>query len=183
MVWANSKLVEIIKKGGIAVMPTDTLYGIVGDALNSKTVENIYAARKRNSEKPCIILISDIDELKKFGIALSGEQKEEINKNEVPTSFILDCPLEKFEYLHRGTKTLAFRIPKNLDLQKLLEKTGPLIAPSANLEGESHAKNVSEAKNYFGDLVDLYVDGGEISGKASKVIKLYNDGSVIVVRP
>ncbi len=165
-------------------MPTDTLYGILGKAESEVTVKRIYAIRKRNPDKPCIILIGGMNELEKFGIILTPEQEKEIIKyGEQPTSFVLDCDNEKFEYLHRGTKTLAFRLPVEKELQDLLKQTGPLIAPSANPEGLPPAKNISEAKNYFGDAVDLYVDGGKIEGKASRVVKLHKDGSVEMLRP
>jgi L-threonylcarbamoyladenylate synthase len=84
--------------------------------------------------------------------------------------------------LHRGTKTLAFRLPSSQSLRTLLIETGPLIAPSANPEGQAPAQNITEAKKYFGDLVDFYLDGGEIHGKASKVIKLHKDGSIHILR-
>ncbi len=190
-VWSDENLACLLKAGGVAVMPTDTLYGIVGRAQNSATVERIYKARKRNPEKPCIILIEDIEELQKFGIVLTEEQKKIIvkywsfdsaqDKNDA-YSIILDCTDEKFTYLHRGTKTLAFRIPAQEGLQNLLKQTGPLLAPSANLEGLSPAQNISEAKKYFGNEVDLYVDGGEITGKASKIIRLYKDGRADILR-
>ncbi len=192
MVWNNQNLVEKLKEGGVIVMPTDTLYGIVGSALDVKTVEKIYSARKRNPEKPCIILIANMDELKKFGIILTDAQKREIEKftsaaaqgsgETRSTSFILDCNEEKFAHLHRGTKTLAFRIPGDKNLQILLKETGPLVAPSANIEGEPPAKNIEEAKKYFGDKVELYIDGGERSGKASQVIRLHMDGRVEILR-
>lgn len=182
MIRNNSKLAKVLIENGVVVMPTDTLYGILGKAQDVSVVNRIYSIRKRNPEKPCIILIGDISELEKFCITLSEEQKKEIEKYRGPTSFVLDCPEEKFEYLHRGTKTLAFRLPAQKDLQDLLKQTGPLIAPSANIEGLSPAQNIAEAKKYFGDLVDLYVDGGEVKGKASRVIKLNKDGSVEVLR-
>ena len=167
-------------------MPTDTLYGIVGKAENEDTVNRIYTIRKRNLEKPCIILIADIDELEKFSITLSEEQKKVMEKywfeNNEPVSIVLDCPDKKFTYLHRETKTLAFRLPEQKDLQNLLKETGPLIAPSANTEGLPSALNITEAEKYFGVSVDLYIDEGEIKGKASKVIRLKNDGSVEVLR-
>ncbi|NMB92179.1 MAG: Sua5/YciO/YrdC/YwlC family protein, partial [Parcubacteria group bacterium] len=78
--------------------------------------------------------------------------------------------------------TLAFRLPADKNLRKLLEKTGPLVAPSANLEGLPPAKNIIEAKRYFEDLPDLYIDGQEISGKPSKLIKLQKDCSEIIIR-
>lgn len=180
--WNNPNLIKVLKEDGIAVMPTDTLYGIMGNALNSSVVNRIYKIRKRAPEKPCIVLIGDINGLENFLITLSGEQKNKIKEFKEPVSFILDCPNETFAYLHRGTKTLAFRLPIDQKLRDLLIKTGPLIAPSANLEGLSPAENISEAKKYFGDSVDLYIDEGTIKNKASKVIKLHKDGSVEVLR-
>lgn len=173
-------------------MPTDTIYGIVGNALNSNVVNRIYDIRKRAPEKPCIILIGDIKELEKFSIHLSNEQKDKIKEywsfdktqdfQPGPTSIVLDCIDQKFFYLHRGTQTLAFRIPKQTGLRDLLKETGPLIAPSANLEGLPPANNIHEAKNYFHELVDLYIDGGERSSNPSKVIKLHKDGSALILR-
>jgi len=184
MQWDDLKLIKILGAGGVAVMPTDTLYGIVGKAKDQSVVERIYKIRKRNPEKPCIILISDISQLENFSITLTDLQKDAVQKIwPGQTSIILDCEEEKFSYLHRGTKTLAFRLPREPGLHKLLEATGPLIAPSANLEGLPPAQNIAEAKKYFVDLVDLYVDGGTIEGKASKVIKLSKDGSIDVLRP
>jgi len=61
-------------------------------------------------------------------------------------------------------------------------RTGPLIAPSANPEGLPPARNLEEAKGYFGDSVDMYMDGGEINGKASRLVKLRKDGSVVILR-
>ncbi|OGI62564.1 threonylcarbamoyl-AMP synthase [Candidatus Nomurabacteria bacterium RIFCSPHIGHO2_01_FULL_40_12] len=181
-IWNNDNLVKVLKENGIVVMPTDTLYGIVGRAEDRKTVERIYKIRKRNPEKPCIVLIGDLSELKKFNINLTEMQKNEIAKFTQPTSFIVDCIDEKFFYLHRGTHTLAFRIPKNEELLFLLAEVGPLIVPSANLEALPPSETISEARSYFGNQVDLYIDGGEIKGIASKVIRLNEDGAVDVLR-
>ena len=180
--WNDSSLIKILKDGGVVVMPTDTIYGIVGSALNKNTVERIYKIRKRTPEKPCIILIGDFSEVKKFGVTISEEQKNRIREYEGGVSVVLDCLEYEFEYLHRGTKTLAFRVPAPQEFKDLLLKTGPLIAPSANSEALPPSRNIQEARNYFGDSVDFYVDGGEISSKASKIIKLHTDGSVIIVR-
>jgi len=181
-IWNNKNLIKTLKEGGVAVMPTDTLYGVVGKALSQSTVDRIYRLRKRNPEKPCIILIGDKNELKKFEIVPTKAQKNEIRKYKKPTSFIVECTDKKFKYLHRGTGTLAFRMPSVKALQDLLLKVGPLIAPSANPEGLFPAQTLSEAEGYFGNSVDLYIDGGIIESKASKVIKLHSDGSRTVLR-
>ncbi len=180
--WNDENLIRILKDGGVAVMPTDTLYGIVGSAQHKDTVERIYNIRKRAPEKPCIILIGDINELEKFSVNISEEQKNKIKEFSDPVSIVLDCLEDRFEYLHRGTRTLAFRVPASQGLRDLLLKSGPLIAPSANTEALPPSKNIKEAKEYFGNGADLYIDGGEISGKASKVIRLHPDGTVNILR-
>ncbi len=67
---------EILKAGGVGVLATDTIYGIVGSALSKKTVERIYSLRKRNLKKPMIVLIGEITDLKFFGIKLNNEERK-----------------------------------------------------------------------------------------------------------
>lgn len=178
----NSKLVEIIKNGGVGVLPTDTLYGLVGSALNKKSVEKIYKLRKRNSGKPFIILISSLKDLNLFEIKLEKET-EKLLKKLWPgkVSVILACVSKKLKYLHRGTNSLAFRIPKNKKLINLLKKTGPLAAPSANHEGKKPASTITEAKKYFGNKVDFYVDGGILKSQPSTLVEI-RGGKIIVLR-
>lgn len=176
------KIASSLKSSQIGVIPTDTIYGIVGSALNQQTVEQIYTLRKRTPTKPMIILISSLEDLEKFNIQLDEELRNfllEIWPNSV--SVILTCPESKFEYLHRGTKTLAFRMSNYEFLQKLLPQTGPLVAPSANFEGEPSALTINEAKNYFGDSVDFYVDAGKLESEPSTVVKLAG-GQIEIIR-
>ncbi len=172
----NSQVIKILKSGGVGILPTDTIYGIVGSALNKDTVERIYRLRRRSSEKPMIILISSIKDLEKFSINLTNTQKEKLDKywpNSL--SIILDCPDNQFFYLHRGTKTLAFRMPDNLGLLNLLKQTGPLVAPSANFEGEKYAETIEEAREYFKDNVEFYEDKGQLISEPSTLIRIKED--------
>lgn len=178
----DKNIVKLLKTSKIGVMPTDTIYGLVGLALNEKVVESVYQIRKRSPNKPCIILISSIDNLQLFGITLNEliiNYLANIWPN--PVSVILPCPSEKFKYLHRGTDTLAFRLPKNPELLEILKETGPLIAPSANLEGFPYAKTIAEAKEYFTDQVDFYDDQGKLESDHSTLIKI-TEGKIIVLR-
>src|SRR3989344_946084 len=130
----NSKrMIKILKNGGVGILPTDTIYGIVGSALNKQVVERIYKLRRRSQEKPMITLISSLDDLQNFSITLIPEQKEKLNKLwPNPLSIILECKNDEFFYLHRGTNSSAFRMPSDQSLLDLLNSTGPLVAPSAN---------------------------------------------------
>lgn len=179
----KSQITQLLKSGKIGVMPTDTIYGIVGSALNQETVEEIYKLRKRSSDKPFIILISSIDDLDKFGISLTEKQKEFLEKNwPNPLSVVLPCASQDFEYLHRGKKSLAFRMPKDKKLLEFLKEVGPIVAPSANPEGEKPAENIEEAKKYFGDQIDFFLDGGKLTEKPSTLIELDKDGISTVLR-
>ena len=83
---------------------------------------------------------------------------------------------EKFSYLHRGSKSLAFRVPKSKWLRTLISKTGTLVAPSANPEGLKPARTVKAASNYFSDHVDFYLDGGALNKKPSTIIRFKKGG-------
>lgn len=167
------EIIEKIRMGAIAVLPTDTIYGIVGSALRSDVVERIYDLQTRGGKKPMIVLISGIEDLKKFSIVLSSKYSSFLKKIwPAPISVIIPCPEEEYKYLHRGMKTVAFRLPKDEWLRNLLKKTGPLVAPSASPEGLRPAQTIQDAKNYFGERVDLYIDGGVKRGEPSMLIEI-----------
>lgn len=165
-------LEHTLTNGGVAVIETDTIYGIVGQALNKETVEKIYALKKRTPSKPFIILISHIEDVMNFGIELDDKLRERLTSYwPGPVSIILDCPGEQFAYLHRGTHTLAFRLPDKQTLRELIDTTGPLVAPSANPEGLEPARSEEMVKTYFKNKINFY-NIGQGSGLASRIIKL-----------
>lgn len=177
-----NSIVKILSRGGIGIIPTDTVYGMVGSALFPGAVERIYRIKRRDAKKPFIILISNKKELASFGIKLDKKTEKTLDfiwPGRV--SVILPCLEEEFEYLHRGRKSLAFRVPKDKRLLELIRKTGPLAAPSANFSGEEPVKDISEAKRSFGKLLDFYLDGGKIEREPSSIIAI-KDGKIRVVR-
>lgn len=171
-----------LKKGGIAVISTDTLYGVVARAFDKKAVARLYALRRETRKKPFIVLISSIQELAAFGIQQNAAALQFL-KTVWPgkVSVILPCNTKQFSYLHLGTKTVAFRFPKSVKLRSLLRKTGPLVVPSANREGEKPAETIAEAKKYFGNAVDMYVNAGRRHGTPSTLISLI-DGTPKILR-
>jgi L-threonylcarbamoyladenylate synthase len=195
--WMKAAL--LLKEGAIGVIPTDTIYGICTSAFNKKSVEKVYRLRRRNPNKPCIILISSFDDLKKFNVKLNSWQRKILEKlwpgkisvilytrikrpNKLPESSdrIFGQNSGKLfgyhsgnnlYYLHRGTNSLSFRLPKGKLILNILKISGPIIAPSANWEGYESAKNIKEAKRYFGNKV-FYLDRGNLISKPSTLIDL-----------
>ena len=165
-IMENKEIIKILKYDGIGVMPTDTLYGLVGSAFSKKAIDRIYKVKNRNKNKKLIVLISNLKDLEKFNIKITKEQKEVLQKFwPGKVSFVLN--------------NIAFRLPDKQKLIEILKKTGPLVAPSANPEGLKPAKNITEAQKYFGNSVDFYLAGGTLNGKASRLIKLEKNGKII----
>lgn len=175
-------IVKILKKGGVGVIPTDTMYGIVGSAFSKDAVLRVYDVKQRDLAKPLIVLISDFVDLKKLGVRLSKRDGIEVKRFwPGKVSIILPCLSQKMAYLHRGTKTLAIRFPNEKKVISLLKKTGPLVAPSANPEGKLPSKTISQAKKYFGKKVDFYLNAGTMDAVPSTLI-LLKGGKAKVVR-
>jgi L-threonylcarbamoyladenylate synthase len=166
---------SLLEADGIGVLPTDTLYGLVGSAFSKKAVARIYTLKNRDYDKPFIILISSLNDLKKFKIKLTDDQVRYINTVwPDKISLILPCAETRFTYLHRQKKSLAFRLigKKNRNLYRLIEEVGPLVAPSANPQDKPPALTIWEAKAYFKDKVDFYFCGGTRKSKPSTIISL-----------
>ncbi|HQA64083.1 MAG TPA: L-threonylcarbamoyladenylate synthase, partial [bacterium] len=172
----SQNIVDILQSGGIGVLPTDTIYGLVGQALNPQTVERIYQVRRRQPDKPFIVLIGDMADFDLFNIKLSNYQKEFCQRYwPGAVSIVLSCPDDKLNYLHRNTDSLAFRLPDDEQLRDLIRRSGPLVAPSANIEGQSPAVDIDRAKNYFGQYVDFYIDAGPLEASASTLVSLLSN--------
>ncbi len=170
----STHLSSLLSRGGLAVIPTDTIYGIVAKALNRKAVERLYAFRRETAQKPFIVLISDITDLRVFGCKVTLVQEKFLKKVwPGKVSVVFPCKAKKFSYLHRNTGSLAFRLPRSSRLQALLKETGPLVAPSANFEGKTPARTIKEAKSYFGTHVDMYIGAKRAYvGKPSTLVSL-----------
>lgn len=178
----DKKVIETLQSGGIGILPTDTIYGVVGSVLNKETIESMYPLLKRDSKKPMVIIIGRVKDLGIFGIKINRKFKKKL-KEFWPgrVSIILPCHSDEFAYLHRGMESLAFRVPNLKWLRKLLKKTGPLVATSANPEGEKPAQTIKQAEKYFDSHIDFYVDAGKMAGKPSTLVEI-EDSNVNIKR-
>lgn len=171
-----------LNTGGVIVAPTDTLYGILARASDRQAVERVYKLRHRAPEKPCIVLVAGHWQI--TDTSLWTPQHYKLADTYWPGPLSLVAPTAHTdEYLHRGTHTLAYRVPDKQDLQTLLGATGMLIAPSANPESQPPAKTVAEAYAYFGESVDGYIDGGTLDGGTPSTLVTLQHGKLEVLRP
>lgn len=172
-------LVSELQAGAVGILRTDTLYGIVARAEDEAAVERVYAIRGRDREKACIVLVASVDDL-------FDEPHDEVKafvKSHWPGPFsiALDSPSAP-RYLRFHDGTIAYRIPEDEDLRMLLKMTGPLIAPSANPQGEMPAKSIDEAQDYFGGMVDFYADSGIVNNASPSQLWKMIDGKMTRLR-
>src|SRR6056297_763922 len=178
----KKEIIDKIKNEKVGVLGTDTLYGLVALASSRASVEYVYDLKKRDRQKPFIVLISKFDDIFSFGVEIDGGIKSFLKKIwPGKISVILPCDDDKLFYIHRGKKSIAFRVPDKKSLRDIIDETGPIVAPSANLEGSLPAKNIKEAKEYFGSKIDFYNDEGTLSSKPSTLIKV-EDNKINVLR-
>ncbi|MEK7136463.1 MAG: L-threonylcarbamoyladenylate synthase [Patescibacteria group bacterium] len=163
-----------VSKGEIAVIPTDTIYGLVAQAQNPIAVSRLDNLKQRKEDSPYIILISNLSELIDFEISLDTAIKNLLHQLwPGPISVVLNCNNKKFTYLHRG-KNLAFRLPDNKELIEFIKITGPVVAPSANPKSLPPAQTITDAKKYFGSNVTNYISAETepLVGEASTLVDL-----------
>jgi L-threonylcarbamoyladenylate synthase len=173
-------LIKLIKEGGVGIIPTDTVYGLVCSIDFPESIKRLYEF-KGIDHKPGTVIGSSIEQLERLGLKRRYlKAVEEYWPG--PVSIIIPS-IEIINNLDLGKHSLAVRIPDKEDLVALLDKVGPLLTTGANISGQPTVNNIEEAQQIFKESLDFYVDGGNYSGKqASAVIKIIDD-AVEVIRP
>jgi L-threonylcarbamoyladenylate synthase len=171
---------DILLSGGVVVMRTDTLYGLLALASNEQAVKRVYALKGRDSHKPPIVLVADISQM----FDPPDQQTELLLRTVWPGKVsVVVKSLNAPNWITRNGTTVAYRIPNDNRLLKILKKTGPLIAPSANPQSMPPATTIVEAQNYFQGKVDWYEDTGTIKDNTpSSLIRLLADGTIEKIR-
>jgi len=173
----DPELVALLKKGAVGVLPSDTVYGLVAQAANQQAVERLYALKSRD-HKPGTIIAANIEQLVSLGIKARYLKPVE---QFWPGAVSVETP-HQIDYLNMGTGRQALRVPDDEPLRELLEQTGALQTTSANMPGEPVANTIAEAQAYFGDSIDFYVDGGDLSGRPPSTIIQIIDDAIEIIR-
>ena len=174
---------DIIKKGGLVAFPTETVYGLGGDALNPESSKKIYAAKGRPSDNPLIVHIADMDHLSKivdnipeaaYKLADAfwpGPMTVIMNKSD-------DVPLATTG----GLQTVAVRMPVDKIAMELIQESGGYIAaPSANRSGRPSPTSAEYCVEDLDGVVEMILDGGDVEiGLESSIIDLTEDVPMIL---
>ncbi len=175
---------EILRGGGLVAFPTETVYGLGGDATQGQAVARIFEAKGRPSFNPLIVHVAEVSWV--AGLAETDARFAKLAEKfwPGPLTCVLkrraDCPAS--ELVSAGLDSIAIRMPDHPVAHELLRASGrPLAAPSANASGTVSPTRAEHVAQSLGDKVDLIIDGGACRvGLESTVIDLTQDQAVIL---
>ena len=175
---------RILAAGGLVGLPTETVYGLAADARNAKAALSVFAAKGRPADNPLIVHISDISQLK--DVARDVPRRAQVLLRRFwpgPLTMILPKAPAIPPEVTAGLDTVAVRFPAHPAARALIDRSGPLAAPSANLSGRP---STTTAQHVYHDLqgrIPLILDGGPCEvGLESTVVDL-SRGPAVLLRP
>ncbi len=175
----NPELIQMINSGAIGVIPTDTVYGLVGAANIEPAIKKLYSVKSRKRQ-PGTTIAASPSQLIALGFPAD---KVITGKKYWPNAISIEMSaLGIPDYLSAGQQVMAARIPQHDELITLLNATGPLMTTSANKPDAPTSTTISQAIDYFGDEVDFYVDGGDLGNRPPSTIIGFNGDEIIVYR-
>lgn len=179
----NQEIVNILKDGKLAITPSDTVYGIIGDATNINVIHEVYKIKKRPYTKPLIIMVSSMEMLKEYIKEISPLEQELINNYWPGPLTILLTKNEKISnFITNNSPLVGVRYPNNQDLIEIMNKLGkPIFSTSANITGTETITNVKMLENEMIQQIPYIYDAGEIINPPSTIVKV-EENKVIILR-
>ena len=175
--------IAALRAGGLAVIPTDTVYGLVADGLGEEAAQALYAAKGRDAIQPTALLFSSVDALEEHVPELPVRARE-IARALLPgpLTLVLPNPGRRFGWLNeRRPDAVGARVPAIAgDGGDVLAAVGVLVATSANLPGHPDPRCVEDVPPAIREAVAAVVDGGELPGIPSTVVDLTGAAPVVL---
>ncbi|AGQ28495.1 L-threonylcarbamoyladenylate synthase [Streptococcus pyogenes] len=174
-------LASIIESGDALVLPTETVYGLFAKALDEKAVNAVYDLKQRPQDKAMNLNVADFNSI----LAFSKEQPRYLKKLYQaflpgPLTIILKANDQVPYWINSGLSTVGFRLPSHPITAALIQKTGPLIGPSANLSGKASGRVFDHIMQDFDFQVFGYADDPFLTGKDSTILDLSGERAVIL---
>lgn len=171
------KIVDVINEGGVVITPTDTIYGIMGDAMNEEVIKKVFEIKKRPFCKPLLLLMNSFEMVEQYTEEIS--EKERILMDRFwpgLVTFILKKNDKVSDLITSGNNTVGVRIPDNKNLLEIISRLNrPVISTSANITGTEVITSTQLLEKDLIDNIDYIEDGGELDNVSSTIIRIEND--------
>ena len=174
---------ELLKKGEVVGVPTETVYGLAGDSTNNEAIQKIFDAKGRPSDNPLIVHISNLEMLDGIVSAVNADAKT-LAENFWPGPLTIIMPKghKVCEKTTAGLDSVGVRMPSNEIARKIIEQSGiPFSAPSANTSGKPSPTTANDVFEDMNGKIPLIIDGGTSNaGVESTVISVLEETPVIL---
>ncbi len=176
----DKKLLDVLKEGNLAILPTDTVYGIHADATNTEAIRRVDEAK--NSNKPHLILISSIKMLEEYILEIEPLQRKLIDKYwPGPLTILFKKNSKLSDELTKNSEYVAVRMPNDKFLLELIDTFNkPIISTSANISNGDVIKNISLLDSELKNKVSYIYNIGTIKSVPSTLIKIENNKIVFL---
>ncbi|WP_233257472.1 L-threonylcarbamoyladenylate synthase [Promicromonospora sp. AC04] len=180
---AIDEAVNAISRGGLVVLPTDTVYGIAADAFDEAAVAALLAAKGRGRQMPPPVLVGEVATLDGLATDVPDDARKLVEAF-WPGGFTIILQAQPSLQWDLGDTggTVALRMPDHPAALALLKRTGPLAVSSANKSGSPAAQDAADAERQLGGSVAVYLDGGEAPGGVASTIVDATGPTLRVVR-
>lgn len=176
---------EILKSGGLVAFPTETVYGLGGDALNPEASRKIYAAKGRPSDNPLIVHIAEMDKLEAI-VAEVPEKARILAEKYWPGPLTMILPKSDLvpKETTGGLESVAVRFPSDRIAQELIKAGGGYVAaPSANTSGRPSPTTAQHVEEDLGENIEMIIDGGQVGIGLESTIVDFTEEVPVVLRP
>jgi L-threonylcarbamoyladenylate synthase len=178
--------VDVLKKGGTILYPTDTIWGLGCDATNAEAVAKIYSIKKRAESKSLVTLVNDMDMIGRYIREIPQIAIELLEVNDAPMTIIYPGAIGLAKNVVAEDGTVGIRIPNNEFCKQLIFRLHrPIVSTSANISGEPAPQSFKDIPEEIKNSVDLIIDKSmeeESTHQASQIIKVGIKGEIIVIR-
>ncbi len=172
--WLIGRVADIIAGGGVAVIPTDTVYGLACDITRADAIERIYALKELDPKKPLAILVKDMATIGHYARGVSNTAFRVMKRVlPGPYTFILPATAEVPKIMLRKRKTIGIRMPANaITLALMAELANPLLTTSIRSADDAFLNDPVAIEEAYERKVDVVVDGGLLLPQPSTVVDL-----------
>lgn len=178
---AINMAVDVLKKGGVIIYPTDTTYGIGCDIFNKEAIDRVYRIKRMTRHKPLSFICADLKDISRYAQVTNYAYQTMRRLLPGPYTFILNATKTVPKLMITRRKTVGIRVPNNEICLEIVASLGnPIITTSANVEDAEVISEPEEIEEAFGADVDLIIDTGPLPSKLSSVVDLIDDNPVIV---
>lgn len=176
-----ANLKEILENGGAVILPTETVYGLFAQAMNEAAVEHVYQLKRRPKDKAMNLNVADLETI----LAFSKNQPSYLKTLYEaflpgPLTIILQANDRVPAWINSGLSTIGFRIPNHPKTLELIQQTGPLIGPSANISERESGKIFADIKTQFNNEVTGLADDAALTGVDSTILDLSGETARIL---